>query len=192
MLTCQSPLCKMRACLYSHMRRLKKKKSHKKQHLCYRDVFNKYTERAPATKKSCQGQKEPSIGTVYISKFFQEEWKRLPSLMENGGATVRNLLAASSLRLLLQSSPLTRAWSREGRGGGDILASPGIHALGSTQGWSFTITFLLFVKFTVQRGGSSFWGLRESIRSLHFSPMLLKSLKELLSLPTLGCLFYLT
>lgn len=121
MLTCQSPLCKMRACLYSHMRRLKKKKSHKKQHLCYRDVFNKYTERAPATKKSCQGQKEPSIGTVYISKFFQEEWKRLPSLMENGGATVRNLLAASSLRLLLQSSPLTRARSREERGGGTYL-----------------------------------------------------------------------
>lgn len=111
---------------------LKKKKSHKKQHLCYRDVFNKYTERAPATKKSCQGQKEPSIGTVYISKFFQEEWKRLPSLMENGGATVRNLLAASSLRLLLQSSPLTRAWSREGLGGGHTCLSwdprPGQHA----------------------------------------------------------------
>lgn len=130
MFTCQSPLCKMRACLYSHMRRLKKK-NHIKNNIFATETFlTSITERAPATKKSCQGQKEPSIGTVYISKFFQEEWKRLPSLMENGGATVRNLLAASSLRLLLQSSPLTRAWSRE-EGGHTCLSwdpRPGQHA----------------------------------------------------------------
>lgn len=90
----------MRACLYAHMRWLKKKNHIKNNIFATESFLTSITERAPATKKSCQGQKEPSIETVYISKFFQEEWKRLLSLMENGGAVVKNLFAAFSVKFL--------------------------------------------------------------------------------------------
>ena len=73
----------------------KKKKNHIKNNIFATETFlTSITERAPATKKSCQGQKEPSIETVYISKFFQEEWNHLPALIENGGTVVKVLCAA--------------------------------------------------------------------------------------------------
>lgn len=41
------------------------------QHLCYRDIFNKYSRKSTSYQKGCQDQKEPSIEQVYISKFFE-------------------------------------------------------------------------------------------------------------------------
>lgn len=58
-----------------------KEPQQKTQHLCYRDIFNKYSRKSTSYQKGCQDQKEPSIEQVYISKFFENSENVFTSLM---------------------------------------------------------------------------------------------------------------
>jgi len=77
-----------------------KKKNHLggvvKKHLCYRDIFNKYSRKSTSYQKGCQDQKEPSIEQVYISKFFENS-ENVFTLLDGKSA----VLYESSYLLLL-------------------------------------------------------------------------------------------
>lgn len=69
----------MRACLSSHMRRLKKK-SHKKQHLCYGDVFNKYYRKSTSYQKELPGPEGAINRNSLHFKVFPRRVKTSPLL----------------------------------------------------------------------------------------------------------------
>lgn len=119
MFTCQSPLCKMRACLYSHMRRLKKKKSLKKQHLCYRDVFNKYYRKSTSYQKELPGPEGAINRNSLHFKVFPRRVKTSPLLDGK-----RRRYSEESISCLLAQAPSPKQPfnpSMEQGGGGTYL-----------------------------------------------------------------------
>lgn len=86
---------------------LKKKKSHKKQHLCYRDVFNKYYRKSTSYQKELPGPEGAINRNSLHFKVFPRRVKNVSlPWWETGGAVVKNLLAAFLLPASLSRAAL--------------------------------------------------------------------------------------
>lgn len=125
------------------MRRLLKKKSHKKQHLCYRDVFNKYYRKSTSYQKELPGPEGAINRNSLHFKVFPRRVKTSP-LLDGKRRSERE----ESISRLLPQASISRAalwawaWCQQVESSPARLTSPGVRALSSLQGWSVRIKFL--------------------------------------------------